>query len=47
MKDRIQFWLFLQNICSQNPNEKDLSSFAQKMNELEQFLFGPAEFSDI
>ena len=28
-------------------NKKDLRSFAQKMTELEHFLFGPAEFSDI
>ena len=36
-----------ENICSHDPNEKDLRSFAQKMTELEQFSFGPAEISDI
>ena len=35
------------NICLHGPNEKDLRSFARKKTELEQFLSGPGEFSDI
>ena len=39
--------LYLQNIGFPDSNAKDLSSFGQKMTELEQILFVPVDFSEI
>ena len=48
-KSRIGFTygLQLQNICSHGPNKKDFRSFAQKMTELEQFLFSAENFYEL
>ena len=37
----------MQNIGSHDSNTKDLSSFGQKITELEQILFIPVDFSEI